>query len=534
MIRAFPARRASGMSLAALVAFLPPNSHAAADTAGITAYHAVDGIAETKSGMTIFGVSTQDESGIIVKNGGSLTFTSGSVSTASSGVATSQYENSSFYGNAAGVLVKSGSTASFTDSRITTTGGGANGFSVYGVGAVLHLVRDTITCSGNFAHGVNATGTGTITMEDVVINTTGTKGGSGAVSTDRGSGTVTGVRVKGHTTGTGSPGIYSTGVVTMDSSVFVAEGSQGIIMEGLNQVILHRTSVTGAATKPGCQLFQSGSGDSKNGLATVLFDGGSFRSNGPSLFYVANTEASVTLKNGVNVASSGVLCNAAAGSWGTAGRNGGHAAFHIDSNQTVEGGFTLDSVSSIAVFVRASSSLTGYVDTVGKGATSVTLDATSTWTVTKTSHVDTIVDPSIDTGALVVPNIVGRGFDVRYQPAANPGLGGKTYGLAGTMGGCLLPVGSTATCAATIVRPRSEAGVGMDLRGRVLEAHFDGASRATLSVSDLSGRVLLRRTIPVHDGIARGVLPAGFRGRTMICRASTDDGRVVQAILAMP
>lgn len=313
MNRAAPSRTALALSSLFVAALIPAAAHAAADTASITGYYTVDGTTETKAGMAISGVSTQDESGIIVKNGGTLTFTSGSISTSSSGVSTNQYENSSFYGNAAGVLVKAGSVASFTDSRITTTGAGANGFSVYGKGAVLHLVRDTITCSGDFAHGVNATGTGTITLEDVVINTTGTRGGSGAVSTDRGSGTVTGLPVKGHTRGTGSPGIYSTGVVTMDSSVFVAEGSQGIIMEGLNQVLLHHTSVTGAASKPGCQVFQSGSGDSKEGLATVLFDGGSFSSQGSSLFYVAKTEASITLKNGVKVSSSGVLCNASAG-----------------------------------------------------------------------------------------------------------------------------------------------------------------------------------------------------------------------------
>lgn len=194
----------------------------------------------------------------------------------------------------------------------------------------------------------------------------------------------------------------------------------------------------------------------------------------------------------------------------------------------------LDSVSSIALFVRAGSSLAGYVDTADKGATSVTLDATSMWTVTKTSHVDTIVDPSINTSALVVSNIVGRGFNVYYSTAANPGLGGKVYSLAGTSGGCLLPNGSTATCATTSVQSRTESATRLDLRGRVLDAHLAGAVQALLTVSDMSGRELLRQTIPVRDGIARTALPGGLRGRLVLCRVVSDNGLAALAVLAIP
>ena len=67
---------------------------------------------------------------------------------------------------------------------------------------------------------------------------------------------------------------------------------------------------------------------------------------------------------------------------------------------------------------------------------SITLDASSRWTVTGDSHVTTLSDSAGISGT-TVKNVVGNGHTVYYDSSANPGLGAKTYTLSG--GGTLVP-----------------------------------------------------------------------------------------------
>ena len=67
---------------------------------------------------------------------------------------------------------------------------------------------------------------------------------------------------------------------------------------------------------------------------------------------------------------------------------------------------------------------------------SVSLDKTSTWTVTANSYVTTLSDPAGMKGSSIT-NIVGNGHTIRYNSASSPTLDARSYMLAG--GGELVP-----------------------------------------------------------------------------------------------
>jgi hypothetical protein len=179
-------------------------------------------------------------------------------------------------------------------------------------------------------------------------------------------------------------------------------------------------------------IYQSRSGDAHGAEGTFSMSGGSLSVAVGPLFYVTNSTGIITL-TGVTVStSSGTLVNAAAGSWGTSGSNGGTAFFTADG-ETLTGDLTTDKISSITATLKNGTSLTGYINTAA-----LILDATNSWHVTGNSYVTTLVDASGLSGTTIT-NIYGNGYTVYYSASlgGNSWLGGKTYTLNG--GGYLAP-----------------------------------------------------------------------------------------------
>jgi len=99
-------------------------------------------------------------------------------------------------------------------------------------------------------------------------------------------------------------------------------------------------------------------------------------------------------------------------------------------NQKMQGIITGSADSTLTL--KNGSSLNG--DFLGGG--SVTLDASSLWTIHESFKVQTFSDPGGINGSNVL-NITGNGQTISYSNAQNPGLGGLTYSLQG--GGYLKP-----------------------------------------------------------------------------------------------
>lgn len=382
-----------------------------------------------------YSTSTQDQSAVYVTNSGVYSLTNGTITKSGN---SSSMDNSSFYGLNAAVLANSASTITLTDSTITSNGTGGNGAFAYGSNTKVNLTRVNINATADGGHGIMATGGGQAVLTDVNITTTG--GSSSAIATDRGSGTIT---VNGgvvNTSGMNSAGLYSTGVITVTGTTFTSTGAESAVVEGSNSIVLNNASLTSSkANKWGVMIYQSMSGDAAGANGVFSMTDGSLSntaSSGP-LFYITNTTGNLTLKNASLSAGSGILLKASAGDWGTSGSNGGNVVLTADS-QILNGSLVIDNISTLTATLKNTSRLNGAINTANT-AKSINLtltDAASIWTLTADSYLTCLTDSSGISGSSV-SNITGNGYSVYYNKSSCSALGGQTYSLVG--GGYLKP-----------------------------------------------------------------------------------------------
>lgn len=404
----------------------PGSGNSAAITG--TAAYSLSGQTASKSDQT-YTASNSNESGIKVSKGGNLTLSNCKITT--SGKTTSEDE-SNFYGLNAAVLAESGSKITLKGGTINTGGDGANGVFSTGSGSIINVSDVTINTTANSSRGLDATMTGTINAANVKIYTKGTH--CAAIATDRGEGTVNVTGGTMTTSGTDSPGIYSTGKITVSKAVIKATGSEAAVVEGKNSITLTNTTLSGYK-KNGVMLYQSFSGDASTGTSSFRMTGGSLSSKAGALFYVTNTQCIVELKgvkinNGTNT-----LIQASADRWGTTGSNGGTMTFKADS-ETLAGNIICDKISSIVASLSDSTTLKGAINTDNKLTNvSLSLDSSSKWNVTGTSYLKSLTDSD-----KTLSNIKDNGNTIYYDSgnSANSWLKGKTITLSG--GGKLVPI----------------------------------------------------------------------------------------------
>jgi len=388
--------------------------------------------------------STQDQSGICVTNyGTSLTVTNPTITTSGN---TSSADNSSFYGLNAGVLAygsssstNTGGAITITGGTITTTGTGGNGIFASGKGSSITITDTVISASASNGHGIEAAMGGTITATNITATSKGAAGS--IIATDRGGGTIT---VSGGTFkayGSKSAGVYATDVITISGATIISYGAEAVVLEGASKVTITNTALTGAVgdNDRGMLLYQSTSGDASEGSSSITITGGSYTwpsTTGPA-FYNTNQTTSVTLTNvTINNSSSTLITAEANSNWGTSGSNGGVLTFNA-SGETLTGSVVVDSISTVAISLSNSSTLQGAINNAKTAkSVSLTLDSSSSWTVTGTSYL-TVLSDTAGVSGTSVSNIIGNGYNVYYLSSSNSWLGGVTYSLSG--GGSLIP-----------------------------------------------------------------------------------------------
>lgn len=373
--------------------------------------------------------SGTDETAILVDN---ATKTIANATVTSTSV-TSSDDNSSFYGLNAAVLAKNGGKLTMSCASVSTTGEGANGVFSTGSGSYIKLTDVTISCTGGGGHGVDATVAGTMDIENVTITTSGAHGA--AIATDRGGGTINVTGGSFTTTGTDSPGIYSTGTITVKGATIDAKGAEAGVIEGANSITLTDTAMTAAkgSRDRGIMVYQSMSGDAEGNKGVFTATGGSYHwtsTSGPAIF-VTNTTAILTFKGVAMTNDSSTLLKAGADQWGTSGSNGGDVTFTADS-ETLTGDVVADSVSKISVILQNGTTLNGALT-----QTALTLDATSSWTVRADSTLTCLSDTAGISGTSIANIKAAGGITVTYDSTACGALGAITYTLNG--GGTLKP-----------------------------------------------------------------------------------------------
>ena len=346
-----------------------------------------------------------DESAVLVSNGANVTlkdFTVNRTSEDSKGG-----DSSSFYGVGASVLATDG-TVNLSGGTITSDADGAAGAFAYDKGTV-NISDTAITTTGNTAGGIHAAGGGTVNAENLTVHTSGES--SAAIRSDRGGGTM---RVKGGSytsSGTGSPAVYCTADIEVNDAKLTAENSEAVCIEGLNSLSLTGCDLFGHIQENeqnDCDwtviLYQSMSGDSEVGNAVFNMTGGSLTSENGGLFYTTNTESTFYLNN-VNITPSSnneffLKCtgNANKRGWGQSGANGADCSFTAE-NQKMEGDVVWDSISNLKFKMTEGSILTGgfiqdesCVGNGGSGTADLSIDAESTWIVTKDSQLSSLTN----------------------------------------------------------------------------------------------------------------------------------------------
>ena len=190
-----------------------------------------------------------------------------------------------------------------------------------------------------------------------------------------------------------------------------AENSEAVCIEGLNSLSLTNCDLSGHIQENeqnDCDwtviLYQSMSGDSEIGNAVFNMTGGSLTSENGGLFYTTNTESTFYLNN-VNITPSSnneffLKCtgNANKRGWGQSGANGADCSFTAE-NQKMEGDVVWDSISNLDFKMTNGSTLTGgfvqdesCAGNGGSGTADLSIDATSTWIVTKDSQLSSLTN----------------------------------------------------------------------------------------------------------------------------------------------
>ena len=335
-------------------------------------------------------------------------------------------DNCNFYGLNAAVLIKDGADVVITGGTVESSASGANGVFVYGGnggrnsaagdGTTLHISDTMITTTGDGSGGIMTTGGGVTYAENLTVTTSGRS--SAPIRTDRGGGTVV---VDGGTytsNGLGSPAIYSTAKITVKNATLVSNLSEGVCIEGMNSIALENCDLTADNTQcnghasflDSIMIYQSMSGDADSGTSSFTMTGGSLTSLSGHMFHVTNTHAVITL-SGVKLVNEGsdVLLSVCDDGWSGSSNTAELAA----DAQTLSGTILVGSNSTLTLTLKNGSAFEGCFSgnitnakgeqvSAETGTVNVSLDETSTWTLT--------ADTDITSFSGSAANVISNGY----------------------------------------------------------------------------------------------------------------------------
>lgn len=331
-------------------------------------------------------IAENDDESVLEASGNVQASVTGAILQKVSGDA-SGADAASFRGVNSGVRVYGSAVLTLQDCEILSAAKNATGVFAYENG-VIYLDNCTVEATGGGAGGVQVAGGGTL----IGSNLTVTSASKAAIRSDRGGGTL--ILDGGTYTSTGSngcPAIYSTADITVKNAACISTNSRAVIIEGKNSVTLENCTLTGndQSTKEGSVranvlLYQSASGDASPGTSVFTMTGGSMTCLSGAMFYCTNTSSEIYLKDAdLTLSEDGTLLIVSEGRWGKDGKNGGNCTFHVQ-DQVLRGDIIVDEISSLNLQLE-NSRYEGAVQ--GSGSVTVTLDGSSTWTLTGDSFV---------------------------------------------------------------------------------------------------------------------------------------------------
>lgn len=341
-----------------------------------------------------FTSSNSDENAIFLKEG---TSSLDNVTVTKTGDSASGDETS-FYGTNSALLVTNGANLTVTNSNISTSANGANGIFSYGENSNITIENTSITTTKDNSGGIMVAGSGTINANNLEITTSGVS--SAAIRSDRGGGTIKVNSGTYKTTGSGSPSIYSTADITVSNANLISTTAEGVIIEGNNSVTLENCTLTDSNTKLNGKsttyknifLYQSMSGDAKEGTSTFTSKNSNITTNNGDTFYITNTTSIINLENNVivNNDTNGNFLRAQKDSWGNTNSNGGNVELNLN-NQIIKGNIVIDELSTLKLNITNNSSYTGAINNSNTAKNiDLVLDKTSKITLTKDTYITSL------------------------------------------------------------------------------------------------------------------------------------------------
>lgn len=319
-------------------------------------------------------------------------------------------DNTSFYGMNSALLAKDKAKLTISNANITTNATGANGVFSYGGsattnnssgdGTTVTISDSTITTKKDNSGGIMTTGGGITNANNLTINTYGVS--SAAIRTDRGGGTVIVNKGTYQTYGAGSPSIYSTADITVNNAKLISNSSEGIVIEGKNKVTIKNTELIDtnnklngkSTTYKNIFLYQSMSGDAKEGTSEFTSENSTIATNKGDSFYVTNTYAVINLTNNeiINNDSDSSFLKVQKDSWGNSGSNGGNVTLNLNK-QTVLGNIVVDSISTLEMNINNGSYYEGTINNSNTAKRiDLKLDSTSKIKLTSDCYVSSLTN----------------------------------------------------------------------------------------------------------------------------------------------
>lgn len=135
------------------------------------------------------------------------------------------------------------------------------------------------------------------------------------------------------------------------------------------------------------------SGDAVTGKAVFTSKNSKITTNKGDSFYVTNTMAEINLENNtiVNNDSTGNFLRIQKDSWGNSGSNGGVVTLNL-TNQTADGNIVVDEISSLTMNLSNDSKYSGTINAANTGKVYLTLDSSSTLTLTGDTYVTSLTN----------------------------------------------------------------------------------------------------------------------------------------------
>lgn len=310
-------------------------------------------------------------------------------------------ENSDFYGTNAAILVYNGATLNINSGTVTTNGSHANAIFAYGSG-IIRITNTTIKTLNNNSGGLMVTGGGILKASNLNVETSGNS--SAAIRSDRGGGTLTITGGSYSTSGVGSPAIYSTADITVTDASLVSTSSEGVIVEGANSITLNNVKLTdtnktlngNSETYKNIFLYQSMSGDAKEGKASFTAEDSTITTNKGDSIFVTNTTAKINLINNIFVNNSGDFLRIQKSKWGNSGSNGGNVTLNM-TNQKATGNIIVDSISTLDMTINEASVFDGSIDSTNQALkVALKLSGDSVFVLTSNSYVDSLTNEIAD------------------------------------------------------------------------------------------------------------------------------------------